>query len=114
MDWRHISEMQGAGDAAFGTMLNLCVWAKTNGGMGSLYRSQHEEVFVFRKGRQSHRNNVQLGKFGRNRTNPVDISRRQRVPQRAHGGIAGTSDGQTRGHDPRRDPRCIEAWGHRA
>ena len=69
MDWRHIAEMQNAGNAAFDGMLNLCVWAKTNGGMGSLYRSQHELVFVFRKGRQSHRNNVQLGRFGRNRTN---------------------------------------------
>jgi DNA modification methylase len=37
--------------------------------MGSLYRSQHELVFVFRKGIESHRNNIQLGKFGRNRTN---------------------------------------------
>ena len=69
MDWRHIAEMQNAGNAAFDGMLNLCVWAKTNGGMGSLYRSQHELVFVFRKGRQGHRNNVQLGRFGRNRTN---------------------------------------------
>lgn len=68
MDWRHIDEMQKAGRSAFDEMLNLCVWAKTNGGMGSLYRSQHELIFVFRKGRR-HRNNVQLGRFGRNRTN---------------------------------------------
>ena len=60
--------MQAAGLQAFDEMLNLCVWAKTNAGMGSLYRSQHELVFVFRKGRQ-HRNNVQLGRHGRNRTN---------------------------------------------
>ncbi|MBS9718529.1 site-specific DNA-methyltransferase [Pseudohalocynthiibacter aestuariivivens] len=69
IDWRHIAEMQRAGEKVFDAWLNLCVWAKTNGGMGSLYRSQHELVFVFRKGRLSHRNNVQLGKFGRNRTN---------------------------------------------
>src|SRR6201995_1169084 len=37
--------------------------------MGSLYRSQHELVFVFKQGRESHRNNVQLGQFGRNRSN---------------------------------------------
>ena len=60
--------MLGAGRQAIGEMLNLCIWAKTNGGMGSLYRSQHELVFVFRKGRH-HRNNVQLGRYGRNRTN---------------------------------------------
>jgi len=69
MDWRHLPEMHAAGIAAFGSWLNLCVWAKTNGGMGSLYRSQHELVFVFRKGQAPHRNNVQLGKYGRNRTN---------------------------------------------
>ena len=69
MDWRHMGEMLDAGQGAFDTLLNLCVWAKTNGGMGSLYRSQHELVFVWRNGRGSHRNNVQLGKFGRNRTN---------------------------------------------
>ena len=48
---------------------NLCVWAKTNGGMGSLYRSQHELVFVFKSGTASHINNVELGKHGRYRTN---------------------------------------------
>jgi DNA modification methylase len=42
---------------------------KDNGGMGSLYRSQHELVFVFKNGRKGHRNNVQLGRLGRNRTN---------------------------------------------
>ncbi len=69
MDWRHIGELLEAGQRAFDAYLNLCVWAKTNGGMGSLYRSQHELVFVFRKGKAQHRNNVQLGRFGRNRTN---------------------------------------------
>ncbi len=58
-----------AGKHCFDTLLNLCVWTKDNGGMGSFYRSQHELIFVFRKGRQRHRNNVQLGKFSRNRTN---------------------------------------------
>ena len=69
MDWRHIGELLVAGGASFDSHLNLCVWAKTNGGMGSLYRSQHELVFVFRKGKARHRNNVQLGRYGRNRTN---------------------------------------------
>ncbi len=69
MDWRHMGELLEAGQRAFDAFLNLCVWAKTNGGMGSFYRSQHELVFVFRKGRVQHRNNVRLGRFGRNRTN---------------------------------------------
>src|SRR5271156_6930649 len=37
--------------------------------MGALYGSQHELVFVFKHGRKGHRNNVQLGQFGRNRSN---------------------------------------------
>lgn len=69
MDWRHAGELLEAGQQAFDAYLNLCIWAKTNGGMGSLYRSQHELVFVFRKGKAQHRNNIQLGRFGRNRTN---------------------------------------------
>lgn len=69
MDWRHAGELLTAGKKTYDAFLNLCVWTKDNGGMGSLYRSQHELVFVFRKGLESHRNNIQLGKFGRNRTN---------------------------------------------
>jgi len=69
MDWRHAAEVLQAGKKAYDTLLNLCVWTKDNGGMGSLYRSQHELIFVFRKGNELHRNNVQLGRFGRNRTN---------------------------------------------
>ena len=69
MDWRHMAEMLAAGHAANFELLNLCVWVKTNGGMGSLYRSRHELVFVFRNGGEAHCNNVQLGRFGRNRTN---------------------------------------------
>jgi DNA modification methylase len=69
MDWRHMAEMLAAGDAAKFELLNLCVWVKTNAGMGSLYRSRHELVFVFRNGGEAHCNNVQLGRFGRNRTN---------------------------------------------
>jgi DNA modification methylase len=69
MDWRHAGELLTAGKKTYDAFLNLCVWTKDNGGMGSLYRSQHELVFVFRKGLEPHRNNIQLGKFGRNRTN---------------------------------------------
>jgi DNA modification methylase len=69
MDWRHMSELLSAGREAYESLLNVCVWVKNNGGMGSLYRSRHELVFVFRNGKEQHRNNVQLGRYGRNRTN---------------------------------------------
>ncbi len=61
MDWRHVDELLAAGREAYRELKNLCVWAKDNAGMGSLYRSQHELVFVFKHGRDGHRNNVQLG-----------------------------------------------------
>jgi DNA modification methylase len=69
MDWRHVEELLAAGREAYGELKNICVWVKDNAGMGSFYRSQHELVFVFKHGRNEHRNNVQLGRFGRNRTN---------------------------------------------
>lgn len=69
MDWRHMGEVLAAGLEPYAELKNVCVWAKTNGGMGSLYRSQHELVFVFKAGTASHINNVELGKHGRNRSN---------------------------------------------
>ncbi len=69
MDWRHISELQAAANSSGLEPLNLCIWVKPNGGMGSFYRSQHELVFVFKQGPRPHINNVELGRHGRNRTN---------------------------------------------
>ena len=69
MDWRHLLELTLAGRAAYDRQLNLCVWTKTSAGMGSFYRSQHELFMVFTKGGAPHCNNVQLGRFGRSRSN---------------------------------------------
>jgi len=69
IDWRHVYELIAAGRESFSALKNICVWSKTNGGMGSLYRSQHELICVFKNGAAPHINNVALGKFGRNRTN---------------------------------------------
>jgi DNA modification methylase len=69
MDWRHSLEILEAARATRLRQLNLCVWSKDTAGMGSLYRSQHELVFVFKNGRERHRNNIELGRYGRNRTN---------------------------------------------
>ena len=69
MDWRHLGEVHAASRGRYSELKNLCIWAKTNGGMGSLYRSQHELVFVFKAGTAPHINNVELGRHGRYRTN---------------------------------------------
>jgi DNA modification methylase len=82
MDWCHMGEMLAAGDANGFDLLNLCEWVKPNGGMGSLYRSRHELVFVFRNGSVRHRNNVQLGRFGRNRTNVWNYPGANSFPRR--------------------------------
>lgn len=68
-DWRHLAEMQTAGEAVFSELKNVCVWDKGRGSLGSLYRSQYELIFIWKLGRGRSRNNVQLGRFGRNRSN---------------------------------------------
>jgi DNA modification methylase len=69
MDWRHADEILTAGRDVYSELKNVAVWVKSNAGMGSLYRSQHELVFVFKSGTGRHVNNIELGKNGRNRTN---------------------------------------------
>lgn len=69
MDHRHIREILDAAQPTFGDHRQLCIWAKDNGGMGTFYRSQHELVFVFKKGDAPHINNFELGQHGRYRTN---------------------------------------------
>ncbi len=73
MDWRHIEEITHAGHI-YDSFKNMCVWNKTNAGMGSLYRSKHELVFVFKNGKESHINNIELGSKGRYRTNVWDYA----------------------------------------
>ena len=68
MDWRHIGNLNAA--AKYNRLIrqNLCVWSKTNAGMGSFYRSQHELVGVYSRS-DRFQNNIQLGNSGRYRTN---------------------------------------------
>ena len=74
MDWRHMGQVLDAARGVYSEFKNLCVWNKSNGGMGSLYRSKHELVFVFKNGTAQHINNVELGKHGRYRTNVWDYA----------------------------------------
>jgi DNA modification methylase len=69
MDWRHIGEAKDAAEGVYSEIKNLCVWAKTNAGMGTFYRSQHEFVLVCKVGTAPHINNFGLGKKGRYRSN---------------------------------------------
>jgi DNA modification methylase len=74
MDWRHLGDVEAVGTEVYNALLNICVWNKSNAGMGSLYRSKHEMVFVYRVGDVPHTNTVELGKHGRNRTNVWDYA----------------------------------------
>jgi DNA modification methylase len=69
MDWRHIAEVLAAAGQVYTKFLNLCVWTKNHTGMGAFYRSRHELIFVYKHGHAKHRNNIMLGKYGRDRTN---------------------------------------------
>ncbi|WP_249140646.1 site-specific DNA-methyltransferase [Bradyrhizobium manausense] len=69
MDWRHAEELLVSGRGVYSELKNIAIWVKSSAGMGSLYRSQHELVFVFKSGTGRHTNNIELGKYGRNRSN---------------------------------------------
>jgi DNA modification methylase len=69
MDWRHMAEVLAAGAQVYTELKNLCLWIKNHTGMGAFYRSRHELIFVYKHGRAPHRNNILLGKFGRDRSN---------------------------------------------
>src|SRR5262249_15941116 len=92
MDWRHMQELLAAGEEVYSELKNVCVWNKSNAGMGSLYRSKHEFVFVFKVGTAAHVNNVSLGRYGRHRTNVWDY-----VSQNA---LNGTSKSKLALHPP--------------
>ena len=74
MDWRHMRELLDVGEAVFTELKNLVVWNKTNGGMGTFYRSKHELIFVFKNGTAEHTNSFGLGATGRYRTNVWDYA----------------------------------------
>jgi len=72
MDWRHMPELQAAGTKVYTELKNLIVWAKTNGGMGTFYRSRHELIYAWKVGTAPHINTFGLGETGRYRTNVWD------------------------------------------
>jgi DNA modification methylase len=93
MDWRHMGELLAAGKQVFTELKNVCVWNKSNGGMGTFYRSKHEMVFVFKNGTAPHTNSFGLGETGRHRTNVWDYA-----------GISSMS--ATRGEELEMHPTC--------
>jgi DNA modification methylase len=81
MDWRSSRILQEAADPHCGALKNIVVWQNDSAGLGSFYRSQHEFIFVYKVGKAPHQNNIQLGKYGRNRSNVW--STQEQIPSRA-------------------------------
>jgi hypothetical protein len=100
-----MDDVSAVGRTVYGEFLNLCIWNKSNAGMGSLYRSRHELVFVYRVGTAPHLNMVELGRHGRNRTNVWDYASVNSLRQPT-GGSGLASNGQADGACCRRDPGC--------
>ncbi len=121
MDWRGLNLLLNAGEPIFDELKNIICWTKTNGGMGSLYRSAHELIVLWKKGKAPHINNVELGKHGRYRTNHWSYAGVNTFRSGPDGGALGSSDGQTLRHGdgcdqglleaPRHHPRCL--WRQR-
>jgi DNA modification methylase len=74
MHWTKLEELLAATKGIYSELKALCVWNKTNAGMGSLYRSKHELIFAFKRGREPHINNIEMGRFGRHRSNVWDYA----------------------------------------
>lgn len=69
IDWSHLRTMLDAGADVSFELKNICVWVKSNGGMGTFYRSRHELICAFKVGPGPHINTFELGQYGRSRTN---------------------------------------------
>jgi DNA methylase len=106
MDWRHMDSVSAVGSTIYGERLNLCIWNKSNAGMGSLYRSKHELIFVYRVGTAPHLNMVELGKHGRNRTNVWDYASVNSLRGSRREDLTLASDSQADGPGCRCSPGC--------
>ena len=72
MDWAGLNTLLTQGKRHYTELKNIAVWNKLIGGMGALYRSQHEMIPIFKNGKAKHQNHIKLGKNGRYRTNIWD------------------------------------------
>ena len=74
MDWRHLSEILGAGAVHYSELKALCVWNKTNDRKGLLYRSKHQLVMVYKNGTAPNIDNLKGGRQGRCRADVWDFA----------------------------------------
>jgi DNA methylase/ParB-like nuclease domain len=90
VDWRHSPELLTAAQSVYTEFKDLCVWVKDKPEQGSLYRNQHQLVFVFKTGKKPHRNGVHRRPCGQYRSNVWNY---RGVKSRSHGqGAEGLSN----------------------
>jgi DNA modification methylase/ParB-like chromosome segregation protein Spo0J len=98
IDWRSIELVLATGRQLGLPLINLVVWAKSNGGQGSLWRSQHELLPFFKKGDAPHVNNIELGRHGRWRSSVWTYPGASSLGSDARDGLA---------HHPTVKPRAL-------
>jgi hypothetical protein len=90
-DWRHQRDLMAAADEIYGELVNLCVWNKSNAERGSLYRSKHEFIFVFKVGKATPINNVEIGRRGGHRSDVWDYVAQNSLNGSAKSKVAATA-----------------------
>lgn len=73
MDYKHVADLINIGKSLGMELLNLITWVKPQGGMGGLWRSQSEFVVALKR-LGDHKNNIRLGRYGRDRTNVWQVA----------------------------------------
>ena len=98
MDWRHIRELLTVGRGVYSELKNICVWNKSNGGMGALYRSKHEFIPVFKAGTGPHIKQCRPRRLWAQPHERLGLCRDQRIRQRPGRPTGHAPDGQTGRH----------------
>jgi hypothetical protein len=110
MDWRHGAQLQAAAEPVFGPPRQLCVWVKDNAGMGTFYRSQHELVYVFKKG-DAASEQFRAGPVRALSHQRLDVPRREHLQGQRLRVAQAPPDGEAGQSDRRCDPRLQPAQG---
>jgi hypothetical protein len=85
-DWRQMTEVLIAGKHVYGELNDLCIGVKDKAEAGSLYRRQHELVFVFKAGRDCQKTAFQAKPPGSDRSNVWRYPRSKSRSRATHSG----------------------------
>jgi len=69
IDWRSMRILLNVTEEVFSGLVNIATWGKISPAMGNPWRSQTEFCLALKNGPEQHRDLIQLGRHGRNRSN---------------------------------------------